>query len=123
LLSFAAFLNLPLWNPGIATNSSNKPINKWFSNRSTAECAVMCAQFGVTKTDADLEGLRTVLARMADRRECCDEKSRQNVANKRDGRTMVLFSRARGKLRLNTSRGGILLSLGALTGLGHFPVG
>ena len=36
---------------------------------------------------------------------------------------MVLFSRARGKLPLNTSRGGILLSLRALTGLLHFPVG
>ena len=35
----------------------------------------------------------------------------------------MLFSRAKGKLQLNTSRRGILLSLGALTGLGHFPVG
>jgi len=82
-----------------------------------AEC------LAVARAGGNLGPFRVGLAGMAERRECCDENRVKNVANERDGRTMVLFSRAKGKLRLNTSRGGIQLSPRALSGLWHFPVG
>ena len=41
-----------------------------------------------------------VPVRMADRRECSDEKSFHNVEIRRDGRMMVSFSRSKRRFRL-----------------------
>jgi hypothetical protein len=52
------------------------------------------------KNRAQNRTIPAVPVRMADRRECSDEESFHNVANRRDGRTMVLFSRSKRKFRL-----------------------
>ena len=57
-----------------------------------AECCKNRAQNGA---------IMAVPVRTEDRRECSDEKSFHNVANRRDGRTMTPFSRRNRKFRLS----------------------
>ena len=111
-------------NPGIATKYLTKAYKQLVFKLLSCEVRRNLARRSLRywKSGRNVGPFRAVPAGMAERRERCDEKSRQSVAKKRDGRTIVLFSRARGKLRLNTSSGGILLSLGA-HGAGAFSCG